>query len=123
MRKSPKTWLCINKHMQEIQNQLLEVYAFDSQCIRFTSAYKENKKHLGIFSAYICNNLYVHVYCMFKNTIIDAKNFKLTPKSDGICLEFSLRKGMAWGCAKATSVLSSSGEGYVAIQLHLVVER
>lgn len=76
-----------------------------------------------MFNAHTNNNLSVHIYCMFKNTIIDARNFKVTPKSEGICLESPLRKGMAWGWAKAISVPSPYAEWYIPIQLHSVGER
>lgn len=46
-----------------------------------------------MLNVYIDNNLNVHIYCTFKNTII--KEFEVNPKSEGICLESSLRKGMA----------------------------
>lgn len=47
-----------------------------------------------MFNAYINNNLNVHIYCTFKNTII--KEFEVNPKSEGISLESSsLRKSMA----------------------------
>lgn len=45
---------------------------------------------------------------MFKNTIIGARKFKLTPISEGTCLESPLRKGIAWGWAKAITIPSPS---------------
>lgn len=54
---------------------------------------RKKKAQLRMLNVYIDNNLNVHIYCTFKNTII--KEFEVNPKSEGICLESSLRKGMA----------------------------
>lgn len=79
-------------------------------------AHTKEKKYLRRFNAYTDNNVNVHMYCAFKNTVNHARNFNLAPKSEGICPEFLLRKGIAWGWANAISVPYPSTEEHIPIQ-------